>query len=90
MMIPIYPGESIEVICESAFNAEIKLLVDSTEYITKENLIENKSKNIRKYRLSKEKITENEDKLKRLFEHNQDIFIEHSKRVNTRHYSMTK
>ena len=79
--VPVFKGDTLESVCERAFNIEIRMLVQSSEYMN--NLQEGKSVDVgEEHKLYKTHISINEEKILRIqFEKDIECFIEHSLRT---------
>ena len=77
--VPIFKTDTLEVVCERAYNIEVRLLVESSLYMDRYKSDENKKIITEDYKLFKESIDRGEEeKLSSDFRNNIDKFIAHS------------
>ena len=80
--VPIFPGDNLEKVCDRAFNIEIRLLIESSQYITDVNMSKKKENSSGKsYKLYRNTInSEEEERINDHFKENIRNFIAHSKK----------
>ena len=80
--VPVFPDDSLDIVCDRAFNLEIRLLIESSQYISAEYIADTaRSQSALCHTLYKNKIdSKQEGKIRELFRENIDVFIDHFKK----------